>query len=317
MGKLLYLGSSKFSQMMNTERWQLTQGIRKNNNIIFIDVDTLVGERPDLFKIWDTNNRPDAILFEDHEWVWKLKLPKEYSNINKVPVPKWAFIADYWYELNEKKEYFQKNNISGLLALHQSSYPYIKRNFKNITKIASIPFTIDSNEFPSSIQPKEYDVLCSGFMGDLYPLRGRIRDILKKTKTIKSYFLEHPGYWKKGEKIGIRGSEFYALMSKAKYVLTTTGVHNISVRKHLEAIGARSKIIGNVTGYPEHRLISKFVLTIEPNMSDVEIVSKIKESADNWSWKDLDEKRRNYVIKTHDPFYVASMISQKLLRKEI
>ena len=104
-------------------------------------------------------------------------------------------------------------------------------------------------------------------------------------------------------------------MSKAKYVLTTTGVHNISVRKHLEAIGAYSKIVGNFTGYPEHRLISKFVLTIKPDMSDVEIVSKIKKAADNWRWTNLDEKHRNYILKTHDPLYVAAMISQKLLKK--
>lgn len=317
MKKILYLGSSKFSQMMNTERWQLTQGIIKTNNIIFINLDTLNVSKPDLFEIWNSNNRPDAILLEDHEWTWKLKLPQEYSNAYKIPVPIWAFIADYWYELNEKRAYFQKNNISGLLALHQSSYPYIKKHFKNISRIASIPFTIDSSEFSNLIQSKEYDVLCSGFMGELYPLRKRIRDILKKTKIIKSYFLEHPGYWKKNEKFGIRGPEFYNLMSKAKYILTTTGVHNISVRKHLETIGARSKIIGNITGYPEHKLISKFVLTIKPEMSDTEIIYKIKKAVDSWDWTNIDEKRRNYIIKTHDPLYVASIISRKITEKEI
>lgn len=299
--------------MMNTERWQLTKGIIKTNNIIFIDVDTFHEEKPDLFKIWSDNNRPSAILLEDHEWVWKLKLPQEYMNAKKVPVPIWAFIADYWYELKEKRVYYQNNNISGLLALHQGSYSYIKGNFKDINKITSIPFTIDPNDFLKNLQPKEFDVLCSGFVGDLYPLRGRVRKILENTKSINTYFLDHPGYWKNNEKIGVQGSDFYALMSKSKFVLTTTGIYNISVRKHLEAIGSRSKIVGNTTGYPEHRLISKFVLNINQNMTDSDIVDTIYNACTNWEWSDQDERNRNQILKTHNPSYVASMIVRKLL----
>lgn len=311
MNKLLYIGSSKFANMMNTERWQLTLGLAKIKEVRFFDLGNNPKKTYDIYKIWLSIGKSEAILFEDHEWSWKLKLPLSYRNVSKIPVPKWAFIADYWYELKEKQEYYEKNRITGLVALHQSSYSYIKKNFKNIKNIVSIPFTIDESEFCAP-QKKEIDVLCSGFMGELYPFRRRLRDILLKQNIIKVLSLEHPGYWKNKEKIGLQGQDYYELMSKSKYVLSTTGIHNISVRKHIEAIGARSKILGNTTGFPEHRLISKFVLPINQEMGNQDILDTIARNCKRWHWSEENEKIRNYVIKTHNPYYVAKMLVNKI-----
>ncbi len=299
--------------MMNTERWQLTNGMIKTESFIFFDLKQRQEKNIDLYKLWVKNNRPSFIILEDYDWAHKLDLPLEYINADKVPVPVLGFIADYWYDPKEKLEYYVKNNIKGLIAIHEAANQYINENFgQQIKKIFNIPFSIDGNEFSDKPRQKEYDILCSGFMGDLYPLRQRIRDILKQNSKINTYFLEHPGYWKKNEKVGLRGKDYYAVMEKAKFVISSTGIYNISARKHIEIVASRAKILGNITGFDEHKIFESFTLPLDRKMTDEQINSLIEEGVKNWGWSSENEKNRQLVLNMHDPALIAKSLTDKL-----
>lgn len=313
MAKILYLGTSQFSEMMNTERWKLTNGMLKNKSYMFFDLKDRKEKNIDLHELWIENGKPNFIILEDYDWAHKLNLPLEYTNAEKISVPIWSFIADYWYDPKEKLEYYIKNRITGLIAIHEAANQYIKENFANqIRQIINIPFSIDRSEFSKELRRKEYDVLCSGFMGDLYPLRQKIRDILKKNTKINTNFLEHPGYWKKNEKIGLRGKNYYEIMEKAKFVISTTGLYNISVRKHIEIVTSRAKIIGNTTGFSEHKIFDSFILSLDYDMTDQQINKAIEGAIDNWKWSDEDEKKRQLLLDTHDPVFIAKFLKEKI-----
>ena len=313
MTKILYLGTSQFSEMMNTERWQLTSGMLKNKNYIFFDFKNCKEKNIDLCELWIKSDKPNFIILEDYDWAQKLNLPIEYINADKIPVPILSFIADYWYDPKEKLEYYAKNKITGLIAIHEAANQYIRENFsQQIKKIVNIPFSIDKSEFSEEPNKKEYDVLCSGFMGDLYPLRQKIRGILKKNTKVNTNFLEHPGYWKKNGKIGLRGKDYYEVMEKAKFVISTTGLYNISVRKHIEIVCARAKIIGNTTGFGEHKVFDSFTLPLNCDMSDQQINKAIEEAVDNWKWSDEDEKKRQLILSTHGPVFIAKSLREKI-----
>lgn len=313
MTKILYLGTSQFSEMMNTERWQLTGGILKNKSYIFFDLKNRKEKIVDLYKLWVKSDRPNFIILEDYDWAHKLDLPLEYINVEKISVPIWGFVADYWYDPKEKLEYYTKNKITGLIAIHEAANQYIKENFgQQIKKIVNIPFSVDRNEFSEELRQKEYDILRSGFMGDLYPLRQRIRDILKNNTKVNTYFLEHPGYWKKNERIGLRGKDYYAIMEKAKFVISTTGIYNISTRKHIEIVGSRAKILGNTTGFGEHKVFNSFTLSLSRNMTDEQISQAIERGAKDWEWSDEDEKNRQLVLDMHDPVFIVESLKTKL-----
>jgi hypothetical protein len=313
VNKILYLGTSQFSEMMNVERWQLTKGMIESGDYIFFDLKKRQEINVDLYKVWIDSGSPNFIIVEDYDWAHKLDLPLKYINAEKIPVPIWGFIADYWYDPKEKLEYFTNNRISGLIAIHEAANQYVKENFsRQISEVVNIPFSIDRNEFSDKPLEKEYDVLCSGFMGDLYPLRQRIRDILKKNSRINTHFLEHPGYWKKNEKIGLRGADYYAIMEKAKFVISTTGIYNISPRKHIEIVASRAKILGNTTGFSEHEIFENFILRLDLTMTDEKIVKLIEEGISAWKWSDSDETKRKIVLDMHDPVLIAKSLKEKL-----
>lgn len=314
MVKILYLGTSQFSEMMNTERWQLTNGMLKNKSYIFFNLKNRKEKNVDLYELWVKNGKCNFIILEDYDWACKLELPLEYINVDKISIPIWAFIADYWYNSKEKLEYYTKNKITGLIAVHEVANEYIEENFSHqIQKIINIPFSIDRNEFSEKLKQKEYDVLCSGFMGDLYPLRQKIKNVLKKNTKINTIFLEHPGYWKKNEKIGLRGKNYYAIMEKAKFVIATTGIYNISGRKHIEIVGSRAKIIGNTTGFNEHKIFDNFTLFLDYNMTDQQISNTIENAINNWKWSNEDEKKRQLIINGYNPIFIAKLLKKKII----
>ncbi len=313
MPKALYLGTSQFSEMMNTERWQLTNGMKKEGCYRFYDLKHRDENSIDLYKLWIQENTPDFIVLEDYDWAWKLKLPLEYTNTEKIPVPIWGFIADYWYDPKEKLGYYKRNNISGLIAIHEAANEYIKKEFSGqIKKIINIPFSIQEDDFSKNPREKEYDILCSGFMGDLYPLRQRVSEILKGTTRVNAHFLGHPGYWKNNEGIGVQGRNYYTLMEKAKFVLSTTGIYNISTRKHIEAVGSRSKILGNISGFQEHEVFNDFTLMLNQEMTDKQIIKTIEQGVENWEWSTVEENQRQLVLAIHDPLSIAKTLMQKL-----
>lgn len=312
MSSILYLGSSRFSEIMNTERWQLTQGMLREGHFIFHDL-SQSDQGTDLHALWIQYQKPDVVLLEDYDWAHKFKLPIHFTNTEKVTVPIWCFIADYWYDPNEKRDYYKSNRIQGLVAIHESANAYISKHFgSEIQRTINIPFSVDRNDFSEDVQPKLYDVLCSGFVGDLYPLRLRLQTTLKKNHSIHTHFLEHPGYWKKNENIGRRGRDYYALMEQSRLVISTTGIYNISVRKHIEIVGSRAKILGNTTGFPEHTSFERFVVHLSQELSDVEMTQRIENALSDWMWSGEDEYASKVILESHDALRIARSLHAKL-----
>jgi hypothetical protein len=126
------------------------------------------------------------------------------------------------------------------------------------------------------------------------------------------HFLEHPGYWKNGEGHGVQGRDYYSIMAQAKLVLSTTGRHNISVRKHLEAIGARAKILGNHTGFSEHAPLVPLLVRLNDEYTESQIIETIRRALSCWTWEARDEQARKAILSIHAPNAVADTLHDGL-----
>jgi len=250
------------------------------------------------------------------------------------------FSADFWVELCSvhTEKWLRENQVSDFIIFrHSSGFDLFNKKFKmfkkalkekiNISKSphkfvniedASInfknailsPFTISSDRMKLSDNiKKEYDLCLGGHVCSWYPLREKIFNIVSKSKfkIIDPQISRHSG--KRRELF----TPYYDAISKSWLSLATTGLANISVRKHLEICGLGSTWLGNETGLPDHDLIRSNGINIDISMTDNEILSKIEESlSDKKRLQEMVNSVKDKVREEYDYRNVAKKLCRDL-----
>jgi hypothetical protein len=206
------------------------------------------------------------------------------------------FSLDYWKDLAKSNFHLQPDF---LIYRHSSCKKFIEDeeyrnnmtksiNYKNIGKtgfkidfenIFFSPFTINKDLTSKSDRyQKKYDICLGGNISDKnYPIRKELHRIIHESK----YNLIDP-LWKRAgstrnEGKGIKhlgDHDYYSAIAQSWLTLTTTGLANISVRKHYEVCALGSTCLGNHTGMEDHELIKQN--TIELFKQEEFLLSKPK-----------------------------------------
>ncbi len=225
-------------------------------------------------------------------WVCDIRGPSMTKNINEYNGIK---IYDYEDVLGKVKQIIYDINTGGFdYVLYKADWPeaqQIKDKCYNV-KFIQYDHYIDESIFMNYNLEKMYDVLCYGSVDyGCYPLRKRLFNLLKKTKDINTYFLEHPNYGSK-KKHNIIDDNLSKLINKSKLTIVTPSKYNILLKKYIEAPLSMSCMVGQTPKYNGGKF-KECIVEINMESTDDEIINNIKYYLKN------DEERIDMIKKAN------------------
>lgn len=205
---------------------------------------------------------------------------------------------------HEKLDYKSIKDIS----IYQQNYPLsFQMAFypRYLWKTRGILYSLckQLNIQPSSIfdQPKEIDLLLYGCLNpkinpdyvsksylekedyvnfDLYyEFRRRIHDLLVKSEVMKNYKIHIIPWVSKHSEHGVYNEDLFELISKSKFVISTSANVQYLVRKYYEIPMSGSIMMGNIPDYAPSVMKDNMIL-LKMSMSDEELISIVSNSID-------------------------------------
>jgi len=193
-------------------------------------------------------------------WIEDIQYCAHYAHILIKPHKFESVILQY-KNINIAKEYLKLIPTLKLVYLEQFIDP-------NIFK----PYHTNFNQ-------KSVDVLFYGYVDEVYPFRQRLHNLLKKLDNqICVKFIEHPGYHQLENKQSITGIELAKEISNAKLCICTSSRYDLFLKKYLETAFCQTMICGNIPTDYKQMLSPDLIVEITQNMSDIEIITVIKEA---------------------------------------
>lgn len=310
---------------MNQERLLLYRALKKQGHIIHF-LEEQGDFNYDLVQLVQSysGKKITAIIFEEPIWSIKLNFNITFKNAHDVLQPKGTFLTDYWGHRREVRHIIRKNDIISVLSTHQTSFPFLLKYYKELRFFKFIPFCIDPDLFDFEVE-KQYDIVNTGVLHPVTPFRARLVKLLEQSKDINYRTLEHPGK-RITTKNAVVGQDYLKFLASSYFAIATTTAFNLSVRKYYEIMGVGSTVIGNATSLPEHNLVRQNFVELREDMSDQEILHRIrtaikKKKEYNHMAKALKDKALSYasahtVAKTIEQFYAEGTMTVFMMSKK-
>ncbi len=215
------------------------------------------------------NFKPDFIIWYK---------PLEYS-IKNSGIPKCVRYNEMWDEKWTRKEI--DDSGSNLIVCHHRNdwekYVKLYENSVNI-KFIYLPHHANPEIFYNQYLEKDIDILIAGVVKERnYPLKYRLSELVKKKldTTYNVHFLQHPGYNIDDAYTDKIQKEFAYYINRSKLVIACTSTYNYRLGKYVEIPMCGGVIVGDIP-YEEQENFRKFVVEVNMEMSDDEILGKIK-----------------------------------------
>ena len=287
MNILLIAPLSRFKTCISKNRVQLIKFLSSYNNIFFYDDVPNNNFNQYMLYLNKKNIKIDIVLY------YLLYNTKDTYSVNKTflknyPLKKKVcFIEDFHYT-DDYEDFIKKYNFDLLLLpVHQKKLIGEFKLLYNID-IDVWGFYHDTRLFRPMIAKKEYDVLLYGCLHQkIYPLRYKISIVLKfLKKKYKILVVPFNGYTQKGR------SNYHLLpqlIVKSKYVIATSSIYDMFVKKYQEILLCGSKIIGDIpTGYED--TLKGHIKVIEKDDGYQTIFNKIVKYLDeDYEFTDIDQ----------------------------
>ncbi len=181
--------------------------------------------------------KPDFILHYDI--TARNLLSPRIKHLDKIDIPIGAYVIDAHWRPDQRKEYFESNNISLIFSV--SKYPFLKRYPEYKGKFRYLPFSINPNIIKDWQLPKDIDYLLMGHIARSYPFRIKVRD---KMKNMRSFvYHKHPGHLKKDRSLYIIDEEYGKEINRAKIFFTCGSIYKYPVMKYFEVPGCNTLLI--------------------------------------------------------------------------
>ena len=219
-------------------------------------------------------------IFQPNFLIWYK--PLEYY-FKKISVPICIRYNEMWDDEWTRKEI--DNSKSNLIICHHKNdwkkYLEIYKNSIN-RKFLYIPHHANPEIFYNQYLEKDIDILIAGIIKEKnYPLKYRITNLVKKyLQTYNVYILKHPGYNINDAYSDKIQKEFAYYINRSKLVITCTSSYNYRLGKYVEIPMCGGVILGDIP-YEEQDDFRKFVIEVNMEMSDDEILQKIRDALDN------------------------------------
>jgi len=215
-------------------------------------------------------------IFKPNFIIWYK--PLEYS-IKNSGIPKCIRYNEMWDDQWTRKEI--DDSGSNLIVCHHRNdwEKYVKLYENSINKkFIYLPHHANPEIFYNQYLEKDIDILIAGVVKEKnYPLKYRLSELIKKNLdlTYKVHFLQHPGYSINDAYTDKIQKEFAHYINRSKLVIACTSSYNYRLGKYVEIPMCGGVIVGDIP-YEEQDDFRKFVVEVNMDMSDDEILEKIK-----------------------------------------
>ena len=228
----------------------------------------------------------------DFDFVILYKPLDKCNNINKKTFKKLNFLKcirynEMWDERWTKKE-INDSNSDLIICHHYNDYLKYKKIYKHDIKRKFIynPHHANPEIFYDFGKEREYDILLAGKSTiKHYPLRFRLFNLISKHKNgilkkYKIYEHDHPGYNNDLSFKDIALIDYAKNINKCYLCIGGTSKYNYRLGKYVEISMCGSLILGDLP-YEDKKRLKKFVIIVDNQMSDNEILNIICKTLDD------------------------------------
>ena len=220
-------------------------------------------------------------IFNPNFLIWYKPLEYYFKNI---PIPTCIRYNEMWDEEWTKKE-IDKSNSNLIICHHKNDWEKYVELYKNEEykkKFVYIPHHANPDIFYNQYLEKDIDILIAGVIKEKnYPLKYRLTELFKKNlKNYRLHILEHPGYVLEDAYTDKIQKEFAYYINRSKIVIACTSSYNYRLGKYVEIPMCGGVIAGDIP-YEDQDNFRKFVIEINMNMTDKEILEIITTSLNN------------------------------------
>ena len=298
MAKVLFLCKQQyFITKMSRVRFHSMRAIQEINDFKWCgpgwpwyNEDLTVQENID--NIYRDQEKPDIVV------AYKPSDMKGFADVEQKTCIRYNEMYDKGWTLKEINE--TKPDL--IICHHLNDMREYEELFKKTplnfdTKMVNIPHSAEKTIYYDQKKPnKSFDIMLVGavgvrtMLGSHYPLRDRMYGILgtMSQEGQSCAVLSHPG----GEHLDAYkdryAKDFATALNNTKIAVTCTGVPNSRYGKYVEIPMCGTAIAGDIPG-EDQESFNKFVIEINMDMSDEEIINKLRHYAEN------DEERNELV----------------------
>jgi glycosyltransferase involved in cell wall biosynthesis len=221
--------------------------------------------------------------------IWYKPLNKNYNFDYNVVLPFKTCLRynEMWDETLTIKEINEsKTNI--IICHHYNDYLKYKNIIYNNDETKQFyynPHHANTNIFKQLNIEKNIDILISGVCSQKhYPLKYRLLNLINthKNTTLSKYKIythSHPGYNNELNFKNVNQINYNEIINKSKLCIACTSSYNYRLGKYVEIPMAGSVIVGDLPF--EDEKFKDFVVEVNMNMTDEQILSKIIDTLEN------------------------------------
>ena len=219
-------------------------------------------------------------IFQPNFLIWYKPLEYYFKNIS---VPTCIRYNEMWDEEWTRKE-IDDSGSNLIICHHKNDWEkYVELYKNNINhRFVYLPHHANPEIFYNQYLEKDIDILIAGVVKENnYPLKYRLSQLVKKyLQTYNIHTLQHPGYNIVDAYSDKIQKEFAYYINRSKLVIACTSSYNYRLGKYVEIPMCGGVIVGDIP-YEEQDDFRKFVVEVNMEMTDDEIVYKIRNALEN------------------------------------
>ncbi|WP_188455304.1 glycosyltransferase family protein [Virgibacillus oceani] len=222
------------SNFVHKMYYYLEQELAKKANVLFWrkpgHIDSILRQLPE---------KPDFILLLNDLGLQMAPLIKGLAHTG---IPTGLFINDVHRFVNLRRNYIAKHNIQYLFTIVRDKFVEVYPEY--IARMEWFPHFAETDIFRDYHIHKDIDLLLTGAVSDVYPLRQKI---VKAYETNPNFvYHKHPGYRnfsKPKENDYFIGQKYAMELNRAKIVFTCPSVFQYPVIKYFEVLACKTLLI--------------------------------------------------------------------------
>lgn len=282
-----------------------------------------VNTRELIEKIYGVGNKPDLIVYY-LMGTTDLQMKFLYGEFDKIDVKKVVWIEDIQY-IQYYQGFIKQLKFDGVLLAYKNSQiiDMYKQVLGDEIMITDMEQSIDTEIFKNRGLKKEYDILFYGYHDPkIYKFRHRLYNLLKNNvDKFNIKFIEHPGYNNvrtiTNSKENVVGEELAELINKSYLVVCTMSNYDILLKKYLEAGCAGSIVCGDLPPDYKDWMNKIYMVNINDEMSDDEIVKKIASELENKAALEMHTKTNEMFFNTVASYQTGYEVLMEKLNKMV
>ena len=273
---ILYLVTlDTFLLKMSRVRFWAIEELAKNKNItLFISGLNWYNFNSEL----DLNQNIQNLPLKPNIVIWYKPLQQ---NFKKLKIPTCIRYNEMW-DINHTTDEIIKSQSNIIICHHKNDYLDYLDYFKHdkSKKFIYNPHHASPEIFYNKGFAKTIDILVSGVTTcKHYPFKNRLLKIILKYKNtlLKDYNVvhhKHPGYNNEDSYTNINQINYSNLINKSKICITCSSKYNYRLGKYVEIPMCGSVICGDLP-YEDQEEFKNFIIEVNNNMTDNEIITKI------------------------------------------